>query len=72
MGMSFGADCDGNMEGELANEYADARVQDESGMMAKRLVEDARRPFEEVKGGLRRKSKVEEYSAWELVGVMNG
>ena len=60
------------MEGELANEYADARVEDESGTIGKRVVEDARRPFVEVKGGLLRKSRVEEYSAGELVGFMNG
>ena len=55
------------MTGDLANEYADARIQAESGTLSKRLGDDAQRPFGEVKG----KSKAEEYSARELVEFMN-
>ena len=55
--------------GDLASEYADARIEAESGTLNKRLVDDAQRPFEEVKG-LLGKSKTEEYSARELVEFM--
>ena len=52
-----------NAPGNLANEYAEARIEEKSGTMSKRLIDDA---FEEVKG-LLGKSRVEEYSAEELV-----
>lgn len=48
-----------NAPGNLAKEYADARVADKSGTMSKRLVDDA---FEEVKGLLGKS-----YSAEELL-----
>ena len=60
---------DGNVKGDLANEYADARIQAESGSLSKRLGDDEQRPFEGVKG-LLGKLKMEEYSARELVVFM--
>ena len=60
-------------KGDLANEYADARVEAESGDLNKRSPDHhAQRPFEDVEGLLLGKSKAEEYSARELVGFMNG
>lgn len=42
----------------------------ESSGLSKRWLDDAQRPFEDVKG-LFEKVKAEEYSAGELVGFLN-
>ena len=55
-----------NASGALANEYADARIEEKSSTMSKRFVDDG---LEEMKG-LLGKSRVEEYSAGELVELL--